>query len=658
MMNPEAEFVPRNAQPDPGSGSTVGDTPDSSSDTTPSHGPGDTADTGSCPDDNGVHDTNGHGSGHGSGNVTDPAADPPAGYSRDATSEADDDPSVAPPTGPEYGPATDYYDSLAGPPAGSVYDPRYDHAPGYYPNHDPEFDPRYAQGHPMNQPQPMYHHYNSYPTHAYPEYPAHPEYPTYHVYTTYHPPYPAYPPHSCHPHHISGYATPAYTPSQPVFAVAAPAPLATPPHCRAYVHGSKAGDTYNPSPPHILPATNTMPGRMGDPEAKIFVGDLPIGETPHLRTTHYLTTCLNELFQPFGKCWVNVSWGETAKKGNRVPTGWVQYKKVADAEKALARAKERGIKVGDRRLRIERADGKRILRVWPKSMSSSITVNELHKEFHRFMHWLTSKTNHEFLFHVSDCGELITKDNGPVMSVGVMFRWCEDAQYAARKFQVFPSHFHMRIEPVRTITGLPSWRTSKLDCASRIDQLEVDPGHEWHDNMHNLYLETIDHIEAELEESLDESSSSNNSSNSTPQPSDDRPRQPTSNNPPPSGPKSPSTLEDIEYEREKKVRKAKHWSNVVLRNGNGLFKTKEQAEAPSSSSVQQDARLHMVLDTIEEEGEEEDTENHFHLNSAVENEEEEWEDDCDTVVALSDSGPSEAREETREEIKQGKMPAR
>jgi hypothetical protein len=214
----------------------------------------------------------------------------------------------------------------------------------------------------------------------------------------------------------------------------------------------------------------------------------------------------------------------------------------------------------------------------------------------------------------------------------------------------------MRIEPVRTIAGLPSWRTSKLDWAARLDKLELDPGQEWRNNMHSMYLETIDDIEAELEEeetTFDESSKPFRLS-------DNRPRAPKTNSSS-SGKTSPLTLEDIEYEREKKARKAKHWSNVVLRKEfpNALLSAEEAA---SSSSVHDEyctEGLNMALDAVEEEEEEEeeeedhnseDTENNFHLDSAVEDEEEVWTDDSDTVVAPSDSGVSGTREETREEI--------
>jgi hypothetical protein len=47
------------------------------------------------------------------------------------------------------------------------------------------------------------------------------------------------------------------------------------------------------------------------------------------------------------------------------------------------------------------------------------------------MKWLTSNGDRGLLFHISDCGEFIRKFNRVVLSVGVMFRWCEDAQYAA-----------------------------------------------------------------------------------------------------------------------------------------------------------------------------------------------------------------------------------
>jgi hypothetical protein len=178
--------------------------------------------------------------------------------------------------------------------------------------------------------------------------------------------------------------------------------------------------------------------------------------------------------------------------------------------------------------------------------------------------------------------------------------------------------------------------------------------------MRSMYLEVIDDIEAELKE---EEETFDESSNNT-QPlrlSDNCPRAPKINSSS-SGKTSPSTLEDIEYEHEKKARKAKHWANIVLRK-ELPHALPSAEEASSSSSVQQHddhcaESLNMALDAVGEEEEDqnaEDSENNFHLDSAVEDDEEVWEDDSDTVVAPSDSGVSETREETREETSKGNM---
>lgn len=289
-------------------------------------------------------------------------------------------------------------------------------------------------------------------------------------------------------------------------------------------------------------------------------------------------------------------------------------------------------------------------------------MQDLRQEFHRLINWLDPDGTRKYVFHISDSTEDIKKSNGIVRSVGVMFRWCEDAHYAAevsispllytlitkvflfsdnvkkkKRFPFFPSNFHLRIEPVRTMTGTPSWRESKLDCAARLGHIELDPGHEWRDNMPSMYTEAIDDIYAELEEekekkeekSFDESSGNNNA-----QPSANRrPRLSTANSSvSSSGTASPSTLEDIEYEREKKARKAKHWSNVLQRAEEASFSN--QNENCSES-------LTRVLDTVKEEGEENE--------ENTENEEKTWDDNSDTVVAHSDSGVSETVEETREE---------
>ncbi|OKL62912.1 hypothetical protein UA08_01998 [Talaromyces atroroseus] len=149
-----------------------------------------------------------------------------------------------------------------------------------------------------------------------------------------------------------------------------------------------------PPPPQMNMAKLVLPcQKMADPEAKLFVGDLPMQ-----MTTDEMRKELIEKFSFHGPCTVNVIWKSTITRVNEkpIPTGWIQYKNFIDANAALMWAKNEGFCIGNRTVRVERADGKRICRLYPSDPRAVPTLEDFKDIMTKFIHW-TGKQKNKFL---------------------------------------------------------------------------------------------------------------------------------------------------------------------------------------------------------------------------------------------------------------------
>ncbi|QGA21285.1 hypothetical protein EYB26_008995 [Talaromyces marneffei] len=226
----------------------------------------------------------------------------------------------------------------------------------------------------------------------------------------------------------------------------------------------------------------TAPKKLDDPEAKLFVGDLPIR-----MTTEALGDALEKRFSPFGDCKVNVTWrlkGGTDGTVRSLPTGWIQYKNVFEAAKALDVAKEQGFAIGNRPMRIDRADGKRICRMWPSNPHATPGLDDFKNAIRQYVHHTSLDSAYLMLCHVSDKVEMVDKNYGgrifTVPSVGIVFRWVEDANYSEQKFSEFTHKFRLKIEHVNS--GMPRWREGPVSVRV-LDALMLDTGEKWQEEL-------------------------------------------------------------------------------------------------------------------------------------------------------------------------------
>ncbi|EED14025.1 conserved hypothetical protein [Talaromyces stipitatus ATCC 10500] len=233
----------------------------------------------------------------------------------------------------------------------------------------------------------------------------------------------------------------------------------------------------HPAQPHYM-----RTAKFDDPEAKIFVGDLPVR-----MTTDQLYHALKETFSPFGECKINVIW--TTKRGpggveRSLPTGWIQYKTVFDAAKALDIDKESGFVIGNRAVRVDRADGKRICRIWPSIPCARPSLVEFKNVVVQFIKYLRDPYGYHMMYHVSNGIDMVEKNYGgrlyTVPSIGVLFRRVEDASYAQSKFATFTSHFKLKIEHVDC--GTPKWRQGPVSL-ELLNVLLLDTGEKWQEEL-------------------------------------------------------------------------------------------------------------------------------------------------------------------------------
>ncbi|KAH8703905.1 hypothetical protein BGW36DRAFT_355300 [Talaromyces proteolyticus] len=269
--------------------------------------------------------------------------------------------------------------------------------------------------------------------------------------------------------------------------------------------------------PNYSPSRQTLIHNR-DPEAKVFVGDLP-----NQLSNRQLKDQLVEMFQYDGKrckkacsarCAVSCrehctdncskvyeqdrSWRNAWKitpdiniapgirKGpgrhKELRTAWIQYKKISDAEKFLVKARAKGFAMQagyeKRRLRVDRANGKRTCRL----VMSNPADNEIYRsayvdEIKGFVEYASREKNTKITAHISDTPEVENQaDTGMVThSFGVIFRSADQAKLAVREFPNFSKRCKLEATHVE-ITGIPSWR---LPSGLSFDALDLDHGQIW-----------------------------------------------------------------------------------------------------------------------------------------------------------------------------------
>ncbi|KAL1995481.1 hypothetical protein VTN49DRAFT_1668 [Thermomyces lanuginosus] len=103
-----------------------------------------------------------------------------------------------------------------------------------------------------------------------------------------------------------------------------------------------------------------------DPEACLFVGNLSVQQPPSV-----LVRDLQELFRRFGLCYAHVKYRPRKKlrKGHcsdslaTLPSAWVQFTVVEDADRALESHQQQPFELHGRQLRVEKARGQRAAQI-------------------------------------------------------------------------------------------------------------------------------------------------------------------------------------------------------------------------------------------------------------------------------------------------------
>ncbi|PCG94994.1 Nucleotide-binding, alpha-beta plait [Penicillium occitanis (nom. inval.)] len=243
-----------------------------------------------------------------------------------------------------------------------------------------------------------------------------------------------------------------------------------------------------PSVPWFAPVylRKTAPIKSDDPEAKLFVGDLPVRMTTEA-LGNALGDALKERFKTFKEFQVNVTWkSKPGRNGvpKSLPTGWIQFATVFEAAYALDVAKEEGFAIEKRPVRIDRADGKRICRMWPTNPHATPSLDDFKNAIRGYVRHVGRESAYCMLYHVSNKIEMVEKNYGgrifDVPSVGIVFRWVEDASYSEQKFSKFTYKFRLKIEHVNS--GTPGWREGPGSLRI-LDALVLDTGEEWQEKL-------------------------------------------------------------------------------------------------------------------------------------------------------------------------------